>query len=59
MEGLLPDKYADEYAKIKPYGFMILIALISLGWIDPRLNILGRLLSFAMLLTGKIFGIPI
>jgi Zn-dependent protease len=57
IEGLLPDKYADEYARIKPYGFIIIIMLLSMGWIDQRLNILGRLLSFAIDLVVNIFGL--
>ena len=31
IEGLLPDKYANEYSKLKPYGFMILMLLVFLG----------------------------
>ncbi len=57
VEGLLPDKYAEEYARIKPYGFMIIIIILSMGWIDQRLNILGRLLSFAIDLVVNIFGL--
>ena len=57
VEGILPDKYADEYAKIKPYGFMILIVLISLGWIDPRLSILGRLFYYVIYGVVKIFAL--
>lgn len=57
VEGLLPDKYAEEYARIKPYGFIIIIMILSMGWIDQRLNILGRLLSFAIELVVKIFGL--
>jgi Zn-dependent protease len=59
IEGLLPDKYADEYARLKPYGFMILILILSLGWIHPSLSILGRLLYFSIDLVAKIFGLPI
>ena len=59
VEGLLPDKYANEYAKLKSYGLMILIAILFLGWINPKLSILGRLLFFAIYLVVKIFGIPI
>ena len=58
VEGLLPDKYSEEYAKIKPYGFMILIGILSLGWIHPRLSILGQLLGFATELVVKIFRVP-
>lgn len=57
VEGLLPDKYADEYARIKPYGFIIIIMILSMGWISPKLSILGRLLSFAIELVVKIFGL--
>jgi len=57
VEGLLPDKYADEYARIKPYGFIIIIMILSMGWISPKLSILGGLLSFAIDLVVKIFGL--
>ncbi len=59
LEGILPDKYADEYAKIKPYGFMILIIILSLSWIDPRLSILGRLFYYVIYGIVKLFAIPI
>jgi len=58
IEGLLPDKYAEEYSKIKPYGFFILIIILSLGWINPRLSIMGRLLYFVINLVTNTFGIP-
>ncbi len=57
VEGLLPDKYAEEYARIKPYGFIIIIMVLSMGWISPDLNILGRLFAFPIVLLVKFFGL--
>ncbi len=34
LEGLLPDDLADKYAKLRPYGFLIVIVLISFGFLD-------------------------
>lgn len=50
VEGLLPDEYADKYASIRPYGFMILIALMFLG-------VLGRLLHLVIYLVIRIFAL--
>jgi Zn-dependent protease len=57
VEGLLPDRYAVEYAKLRAYGFIILILLMFLGHIDPRLSVLGRLFYFSISLVVKIFAI--
>jgi len=50
VEGLLPDEYADKYASIKPYGFIIIIMLMFLG-------VLGRLLYFVIYLIVRIFAL--
>jgi len=34
LEGLLPDRLADRYARLRPYGFLIVIVLISIGFLD-------------------------
>lgn len=34
LEGLLPDRMADSYARLRPYGFLIVIVLISIGLLD-------------------------
>lgn len=34
LEGLLSDDLADKYAKLRPYGFLIVIILISFGFLD-------------------------
>jgi len=34
LEGLLPDRLADRYAKLQPYGFIIVLILISVGFLD-------------------------
>lgn len=57
VEGLLPDRYASEYEKIRPYGFIILIIIMSLGWLNPRLNILGQLLYSVVYAVVKVFSL--
>ncbi len=52
LEGLLPDKYAEKYASLRRYGFMILIILVYLG-------VFGRLFSFVMYLVLRAFAIPV
>ncbi|MGB9893163.1 MAG: metalloprotease, partial [Candidatus Saccharicenans sp.] len=34
LEGILPDQWADKYARLRPYGFLIVIVLISVGFLD-------------------------
>ncbi len=34
LEGLLPDHLADQYARLRPYGFIIVVILISVGFLD-------------------------
>jgi len=34
LEGLLPERLADSYAHLRPYGFLIVIVLISVGLLD-------------------------
>lgn len=34
LEGLLPARLADRYARLQPYGFIIVIILISVGFLD-------------------------
>ncbi|MBC7364457.1 MAG: site-2 protease family protein [Candidatus Aminicenantes bacterium] len=34
LEGLLPDHLADRYARLQPYGFIIVLILISVGFLD-------------------------
>ena len=50
VEGLLPDKYSEEFSKIGRYGFLILIMLMFFG-------ILGRLFYFVMLIVIKVFAL--
>ena len=52
VEGLLPDRYADQYSRLRPYGFMILMVLVFLG-------VFGRLLFFVLSLVIGIFAIQI
>jgi len=48
VEGLLPNKYAEEYSRLRPYMFIILIVLMFL-------DVLGRLFSIVLYLVMKIF----
>ena len=50
VEGLLPDKYAEEYARLKPYVFVIIIPLMFFG-------VLGQLFFFVISLVVKVFGL--
>lgn len=50
VEGLLPDRYADQYSRIGRYGFIILILLMLSG-------VLGILFSFVMDLIMRIFAL--
>jgi len=34
LEGLLPDRLADHYSRLQPFGFFIVIILISVGFLD-------------------------
>lgn len=34
LEGLLPARLADRYARLQPYGFIIVIILVSVGFLD-------------------------
>lgn len=47
--GLLPEHLAYQYSRIEPYGFLVLIALIGLGFFDmlvmPMVGLLLRLLA--------------
>ena len=51
VEGLLPDRYAEEYSRLARYGFMILILLMFFG-------VFGRLFGIALYLVMRIFAIP-
>jgi len=52
VEGLLPDRYADQYSRLKPYGLIILMALIFLG-------VFRQLLLFVLYLVIGVFAIQI
>lgn len=48
--GLLPEDIANQYAKIEPYGFIIVILLIYLGLFNMVIEpIAGRILGFLMI----------
>jgi len=48
LEGLLSDRAAAAYDKIRPYGFIIVLGLIMLGLLEviirPALNLIGTLI---------------
>lgn len=52
VEGLLPDRYAERYARLRRYGFMILIILVYLG-------VFGRLFLIVMNLVLRVFTLPV
>jgi Zn-dependent protease len=51
LEGLLPDKYSEEYSRLGRYGFLILLALMFFG-------VLGQLLGFVLGLVMNGFSMP-
>ena len=52
VEGLLPDKYAEQYQRIAPYMFIILIALMYFGLFSWLFEHVLRLLMYAFNLAG-------
>ncbi|HEK86011.1 MAG TPA: site-2 protease family protein [Candidatus Aminicenantes bacterium] len=34
LEGILPDRLAEQYSRLRPFGFFIVIILISVGFLD-------------------------
>jgi Zn-dependent protease len=50
LAGFLSDKAAAKYDVIRPYGFIIVLALVSVGFLSiiirPILNIIGRVVFF-------------
>ncbi|HOJ25943.1 MAG TPA: site-2 protease family protein [Candidatus Saccharicenans sp.] len=34
LEGLLPDRLAEQYSRLRPFGFFIVLILISVGFLD-------------------------
>jgi len=51
LEGLLPDRYSEEYSRLGRYGFIILIALMFLG-------VLGQLFGVVLRLVMETFSMP-
>jgi len=50
VEGLLPDKYSEEFSKLGRYGFLILIMLMVSG-------VLGQLFHSVMTIIVKVFAL--
>jgi Zn-dependent protease len=48
LYGFLSDSAAARYDRIRPYGFIIVLALVSIGFLDvvirPVLNVIGKLI---------------
>lgn len=43
VEGLLPEKMANQYARLRPFGFpLILLIVVVLPWISPELAVVRR-----------------
>lgn len=43
VEGLLPEKMANQYARLRPFGFpLILLIMVVLPWISPELAVVRR-----------------
>jgi len=51
VEGLLPDRYAEQYAKLRPYGFIMLMFLVFSG-------VFSRLFSLVLYLVMRVFTVP-
>lgn len=34
LEGILPDRLAEKYSRLRPFGFLIVIILVSIGLLD-------------------------
>jgi len=50
LEGLLPDRYAEQYSSLGRYGFVILIGLMFLGVLGQLFNVVLRfvIMTFSM-----------
>ena len=52
IEGILPDRYAEQYARLKPYVFIILIMLMFFG-------VLRQLFGIVLYLVVRVFALNI
>jgi len=50
IEGLLPDRYAEQYQKIAPFMFVVILVLMYLGF-------LSKLFGYAINIITKLFGV--
>lgn len=55
LTGLLPDKYSESFAKIEPFGFMILVFLIMSG----AINYLGKIITYVIYAMSYIAKLPL
>ena len=51
---LLPRTLANRYARLEPYGFMLIVLLLATGWLDILMR---PLIGFVLQLLGSIVGI--
>lgn len=52
---LLPNRYANRYAQLEPYGFYILLALMFIGWLGL---ILSPILALTLVIVSGFSGLP-
>lgn len=45
VEGALPRRWAAAYGKLRPFGMVLLLALIALAWAFPAFDVIGRLVG--------------
>jgi Zn-dependent protease len=50
VEGLLPDKYSEQYSSLRRYGFILLLVLIYFG-------VFGRLFGFVLYMIMRVFSL--
>ncbi len=43
--GILPDELARPYARLMPYGPIILLAVIMIAFLVPQMNLLGHIMN--------------
>ncbi len=52
LEGLLPDRYAEQYQRIAPYMFVVLIGLMYFGLFSRLFGFVLRIIMYATSLSG-------
>ena len=58
VEGLLPESASQTYAKLRPFGFpLLLVMLLVLPRISPQLDVIGRVVSPVVNWVGEYYAI--